>query len=1064
MKFLKLFFLFSFAFFHISFAAAYTFPTKTVTFTTKDAVVIVGSYYYHNDNISRPAVVCLHMWQGSRQDWDELAKKLQQQGFIVLSIDLRGHGESIIKREKNGKEKNIHWKKFKYAVYSEMVNDALAAENFLLQQDNVDVQRIGLIGGSLGCSVAIKLATVSEHIRSIALLSPAMNYLGVDLSRDLPKLSKKDIPILVFLEETDFNYTSGKKFFTAYPGKKRLKVYNEKGHGTRLFLSDVKSEIENEIITQLNDNLHNKNPIFPPSITAYTDNDPIEFVEKLCSDPALLKELVACENAINILAGLGSNLAKRQLKKSPDTAVTNPYNLLFDLTRPIDSYTASAVLGDEEFVSDFELLNEHLLKFFNKPFLRYKINDGKLYDLYFLIQSPEKLKTLLYALGHVDSAVWPVKAVETALKTYLAALENNTLSPYTYDVLKQRIRQRYKSVFFTELSSIDKKQLSDNLNNYLLSNGIVRLGKIDDKLLLTLTVKFYTLSSTYFYRNWADLKEFIKYLPQLTSQAKQEDRPLKIKVFACSTGQEAITFAIELLEHGIRDFYILATDYNPQVIDIAREMDFQEDYFLRLPEQIQQRLLKYFVKSDRGYRIKDLVFFKQHIDFKVQNILDDLPNNLPKQFAPPYDLVSVQNVLMYIDREEVDKNIDKVFKVLNTGGLLILTDTQYDIGSFYNHNIYARFFRINHLLSQKFYETDNSEALIKLYTERLKQNPTIDLYFYLAFTCLHSGNLEKAIATLHEAEKLYPFSSEISAQLAVLHLHADDKKSARKYLETALDINPLSVDYYKTYVQLLRNKKEKLYYHKIIEALNKHLQKGLGKIETNAEAIEITKAARELLPRQYPAYLFLGILSSHKANLYSKKGDLAQAKTSINQAIVYLQKALNQNPNFYYIYNELGKTYLNYAKLLCADNNYHQAKQYFDLAKQNADKSLALKTSVHGYNLLAGLYYERGIVDIELGQIENAVHNLDTAIDDYKKIRLDTSDRYQLYLNTSLCYYKKALAHKELADYNNARISLEEARKWLNSALELNSIYGTEAYITLGQCEELWQKMKKAAF
>src|SRR5438874_1289007 len=74
---------------------------KRVTFKTYDGVELAGTFYPAGGTAKKDATVLLlhdfdHKSGGnSHQDrWDELAERLQQEGYSVLSFDFRGFGES----------------------------------------------------------------------------------------------------------------------------------------------------------------------------------------------------------------------------------------------------------------------------------------------------------------------------------------------------------------------------------------------------------------------------------------------------------------------------------------------------------------------------------------------------------------------------------------------------------------------------------------------------------------------------------------------------------------------------------------------------------------------------------------------------------------------------------------------------------------------------------------------------------------------------------------------------------------------------------------------------------
>src|SRR5258707_15888453 len=71
---------------------------KVVQVTANDGVTLVGDYWsLPLDNISKeghPAILLMHDAVTVRQNWSPLSEALVQAGYNVLTVDLRGRGES----------------------------------------------------------------------------------------------------------------------------------------------------------------------------------------------------------------------------------------------------------------------------------------------------------------------------------------------------------------------------------------------------------------------------------------------------------------------------------------------------------------------------------------------------------------------------------------------------------------------------------------------------------------------------------------------------------------------------------------------------------------------------------------------------------------------------------------------------------------------------------------------------------------------------------------------------------------------------------------------------------
>src|SRR3989344_9185450 len=96
---------------------------KIINFQTKDNVKIVGDFFYAK---SKRSIILLHILPGSRDDFNELAEILWKNGYNVLNIDERGHGESQAWSGEMGS-----WQEFTQADYDKMIYDVEAAAQWM---------------------------------------------------------------------------------------------------------------------------------------------------------------------------------------------------------------------------------------------------------------------------------------------------------------------------------------------------------------------------------------------------------------------------------------------------------------------------------------------------------------------------------------------------------------------------------------------------------------------------------------------------------------------------------------------------------------------------------------------------------------------------------------------------------------------------------------------------------------------------------------------------------------------------------------------------------------------
>ncbi|MDP1572502.1 MAG: alpha/beta fold hydrolase [Vicinamibacterales bacterium] len=140
---------------------------RPVLFPAGDGVPI-AAVLYDADVRPAPAVVLVHMLSRSKDDWRGVAEGLQREGITALAIDLRGHGGS------GGTAASL----------PAMTADVRAAVAWLRARPEVRPEAIGMAGASLGANLAMVVAAGqgAEGVRSVALLSPSLEYRGISLS------------------------------------------------------------------------------------------------------------------------------------------------------------------------------------------------------------------------------------------------------------------------------------------------------------------------------------------------------------------------------------------------------------------------------------------------------------------------------------------------------------------------------------------------------------------------------------------------------------------------------------------------------------------------------------------------------------------------------------------------------------------------------------------------------------------------------------------------------------------------------------------------------------------
>jgi two-component system, chemotaxis family, CheB/CheR fusion protein len=181
------------------------------------------------------------------------------------------------------------------------------------------------------------------------------------------------------------------------------------------------------------------------------------------------------------------------------------------------------------------------------------------------------------------------------------------------------------------------------------------------------------INVTTFFRDPDSIEYLSKTLLPRIIKNKPPNEPIRVWIPACSTGEEAYSIAMLLVElagekSGIKPIQVFATDLSEQAILKARMAIYSVNELINVsPKQLQ----RFFTKVDGSYRVvkslRDLCIFAPH------NVLKD----------PPFsriDLISCCNLMIYLDGVLQKKLLNTFHYALNTEGYLVLGKSE-SIGS-----------------------------------------------------------------------------------------------------------------------------------------------------------------------------------------------------------------------------------------------------------------------------------------------------------------------------------------------------------------------------------------------
>jgi pimeloyl-ACP methyl ester carboxylesterase len=177
-------------------AASKTPPPEPVDMATLDGVALKATFYPGTKGNQTVPVVLLHMFKGSRKDYQKLALYLQSQGHAVLVPDLRGHGDST---KVQGMARPLEADSLPRAGFLGMAEgDMEACKKFLVERNNkgeLNIEKLCLVGAEMGAVVAADYAQLDwswpvlatgkqgQDVKALVLISPVWSFHGLQMKQ-----------------------------------------------------------------------------------------------------------------------------------------------------------------------------------------------------------------------------------------------------------------------------------------------------------------------------------------------------------------------------------------------------------------------------------------------------------------------------------------------------------------------------------------------------------------------------------------------------------------------------------------------------------------------------------------------------------------------------------------------------------------------------------------------------------------------------------------------------------------------------------------------------------------
>jgi chemotaxis protein methyltransferase CheR len=251
------------------------------------------------------------------------------------------------------------------------------------------------------------------------------------------------------------------------------------------------------------------------------------------------------------------------------------------------------------------------------------------------------------------------------------------MTPQDYDYLRKMLKARSGLDLSLEKHYLVESRLIPVARKHGLSDltGLVAKLRAPGAEALTVeVVEAMTTNESFFFRDKLPFETFRDTVMPALLQARAQSRRIRIWCAAAATGQEPYSLAIALKEmardlRGLR-IEIVATDLSTEVLEKAKSGIYSQFEIQRgLPALL---LIKYFSQLGETWQIAPEL--RAMIKFMPLNLLHDFSH------LGRFDLVLCRNVLIYFDQATKIDVLDRIAKMTELDGYLMLGGAETVVG------------------------------------------------------------------------------------------------------------------------------------------------------------------------------------------------------------------------------------------------------------------------------------------------------------------------------------------------------------------------------------------------
>jgi len=250
------------------------------------------------------------------------------------------------------------------------------------------------------------------------------------------------------------------------------------------------------------------------------------------------------------------------------------------------------------------------------------------------------------------------------------------VTPTDYEYLQRVLKDRSGLVL-----SADKHYLVESrLIPLARRAGVGGIAELVQKMkagaepIIVSVVEAMTTNETFFFRDKIPFEHFSQTMLPAMMEARRNRRALRIWCAACSTGQEPYSLAMMLKDMGSAlsgwRVEIVATDLSQEVLEKSRAGIFTQFEVQRgLPIQM---LVKHFTQNNELWQLSAEI--RGMVQFRQFNLLHDFSQ------LGTFDLIFCRNVLIYFDVDAKVEVLDRLARVIEPDGFLVLGAAETVVG------------------------------------------------------------------------------------------------------------------------------------------------------------------------------------------------------------------------------------------------------------------------------------------------------------------------------------------------------------------------------------------------